>query len=59
MSRVAIVERAGLPEGTVSYCLSDKRFFEQLDSGDWNITDFSRRGLERKARTGGTFELEN
>jgi hypothetical protein len=35
MSRVAIVEQAGLPEGTISYCLNDKRFFEQTESGDW------------------------
>ena len=48
MSRVAIVEKSGLPEGTVSYCLSDKRFFEQIDGGDWNITEFSRRGLEHR-----------
>jgi hypothetical protein len=45
--RTAIVENSGLPEGTVSYCLSDKRFFEQNDNGTWKITDFSRRGLER------------
>ena len=57
MSRVSIVEAAELPEGTVSYCLADKRFFQQLDSGDWDITDFSRRGLERRSKTG-TFEVE-
>jgi len=46
-----------LPEGTVSYCLNDKRFFEQLESGDWNITESSRQGLERKAKTS-TFQME-
>jgi hypothetical protein len=57
MSRVAIVEAAELPEGTVSYCLADKRFFQQLDGGNWDITDFSRRGLERRTKTG-KFEAE-
>jgi hypothetical protein len=52
MSRVAIVEKGGIPEGTVSYCLADKRFFEQNPEGDWDITDYSRRGLEMRAKTG-------
>lgn len=52
MSRTAIVERSTIPEGTVSYCLADKRFFVQAENGDWGITDYSRRGLERRAKTG-------
>ena len=52
MARTAIVEGSGIPEGTVSYCLNDKRFFEQLENGDWTINDFSKRGLERRAKTG-------
>jgi hypothetical protein len=56
MSRVDIVEKAGLPEGTVSYCLGDKRFFEQLKNGDWDITEFSKRGLERKGKLGNAIQ---
>ncbi|MDQ2841662.1 MAG: hypothetical protein M3Y72_11610 [Acidobacteriota bacterium] len=37
-SRAEIIARAGLPAGTVSYCLSDKRFFLQLANGDWTFT---------------------
>jgi len=37
-SRGEIVLKAGLPEGTVSYCLNDKRFFVQLENGDWDVT---------------------
>jgi hypothetical protein len=48
MARGALYSRSGLPEGTVSYCLNDKRFFQQHENGDWDITDFSRRGLERR-----------
>lgn len=48
-SRVGIVERSGIPEGTVSFCLNDKRFFQQVGNGDWDVTDFSRRGFERRA----------
>ncbi len=48
MARGALQSRSGLPEGTVSYCLNDKRFFEQREGGDWDITEFSRRGLERR-----------
>ena len=47
-SRADIVEKAGLPEGTVSYCLNDERFFEQVEGGNWNLTAFSRRGLENQ-----------
>ena len=47
MSRVDIVARAGIPEGTVSYCLNDKRFFVQKSDGSWDVTDFSRRGRTR------------
>lgn len=57
LSRVAIVEKSGIPEGTVSYCLSDKRFFVQTEGGDWTITDFSKRGLERRSATG-SFQWE-
>jgi hypothetical protein len=56
-SRVTIIEKAGLPEGTVSYCLSDKRFFVQSADGNWNINEYSRRGLERGSHNG-TFEAE-
>jgi hypothetical protein len=52
MSRVLIVEKSGIPEGTVSYCLSDKRFFEQQSNSDWYITDFSKRGLQQRETTG-------
>ncbi|MBZ5676433.1 MAG: hypothetical protein LAP61_19500 [Acidobacteriia bacterium] len=52
MSRAEIVSKAGLPEGTISYCLSDKRFFTQLDNGDWDATEFSRRGFQLKAANG-------
>lgn len=52
MSRVDIVDKSGIPEGTVSYCLNDKRFFEQAQNGDWTINDFSRKGLEMRAKTG-------
>jgi hypothetical protein len=48
MPRGEVYSRSGLPEGTVSYCLNDKRFFQQRENGDWDITDFSRRGLERR-----------
>ncbi len=58
MARSTLVEQAGIPEGTVSYCLNDKRFFEQTASGDWTLTEFSRRGLERRAKTG-TFHEEH
>lgn len=56
-SRVTIIDKAGLPEGTVSYCLSDKRFFVQGTDGNWNINEYSRRGLERGSHNG-TFEAE-
>lgn len=52
LTRLEIVDKAGLPEGTVSYCLNDKRFFEQDENGNWKITDYSRHGLERKSQTG-------
>jgi len=52
MSRVDIVDKAGLPEGTISYCLNDKRFFHQLENGDWDATEFSRRGFELKSAFG-------
>jgi hypothetical protein len=48
MSRSEIVSRSGLPEGTVSYCLNDKRFFEQSEDGVWSVTDFSRKGFEMR-----------
>lgn len=48
MTRTELVEKSGIPEGTVSYCLSDKRFFDQSEDGTWHITEFSKRGLERK-----------
>ena len=48
MPRTTIVEKSGLPEGTVSYCLNDKRFFVQAANGDWDINDFSRKGLQMK-----------
>jgi hypothetical protein len=50
MSRVDIVAKAGIPEGTVSYCLADKRFFAQLDDGSWDVTEFSRRGRQGATR---------
>ena len=46
-SRGDIVANAGLPEGTLNYCLSDTRFFEQVEDGSWNLTEFSKRGLGR------------
>ncbi len=49
MSRSDIVKRAGLPEGTVSYCLNDKNFFIQLENGYWDVTDFSRNGFRMRA----------
>jgi hypothetical protein len=49
MSRSDIVAKAGLPEGTISYCLNDKRFFEQMENGDWAATEFSKRGFQMKA----------
>jgi len=52
MSRADIVNKAGLPEGTISYCLNDKRFFEQMANGDWDVTQFSRHGFELKSRNG-------
>lgn len=39
MSRTEIVARAGLPEGTVSYCLNDKKFFQQRENGLWFLSD--------------------
>jgi hypothetical protein len=45
MSRSDIVVRSGIPEGTVSYCLNDKRFFEQNEEGLWTTTEFSRKGF--------------
>lgn len=56
-SRSTIIEDAGLPEGTVSYCLNDKRFFVQDSEGNWNINDYSRNGLERGSHNG-TFQPE-
>ena len=47
--RTDITAMSGLPEGTVSYCLNDERFFEQLEDGRWNLTEFSKRGLEQLA----------
>jgi hypothetical protein len=52
MSRITIIASCGIPEGTVSYCLNDKRFFEQNEKGDWDITEFSRKGLLQRAKTG-------
>jgi hypothetical protein len=46
-ARATIIGESGLPEGTISYCLNDKRFFEQGPDGNWAITEYSRRGLER------------
>jgi hypothetical protein len=48
MSRSEIVSRSGIPEGTVSYCLNDKRFFEQSEDGLWSATEFSRKGFEMR-----------
>jgi hypothetical protein len=56
-SRSTIIEMAGMPEGTVSYCLTDKRFFQQDADGTWKITEYSRRGLERGSHNG-TFQPE-
>ena|SRR3989442_2848488 len=56
-SRATIIEQSGLPEGTISYCLNDKRFFHQTADGNWAITEYSRRGLERGSKTG-TFQSE-
>ena len=47
MSRVDIVAKAGLPEGTVSYCLNDTHFFAQVEGGNWNLTELFRRGIAR------------
>ena len=47
MSRVDIVAKAGLPEGTVSYCLNDTHVFAQVEGGNWNLTEFFRRGIAR------------
>jgi hypothetical protein len=55
--RATIIAESGLPEGTISYCLNDKRFFEQAADGKWAITEYSRRGLERGSKTG-TFQAE-
>ncbi len=48
MSRADIVARSGIPEGTVSYCLNDKRFFEQSADGLWSATEFSKKGFEMR-----------
>src|SRR5260370_2381660 len=56
-SRATIIEKAGLPEGTISYCLNDKRFFQQLADGHWAITDYSTRRLDCRCKTG-TFQPE-
>ena len=56
-SRATIIAESGLPEGTISYCLNDKRFFLQAADGNWAITEYSRRGLERGSKTG-TFQTE-
>src|SRR5207253_2451268 len=39
ISRATIIEKSGLPEGTISYCLNDKRFFQQLPDGNWAVTE--------------------
>ena len=57
MSRTAIAEGANIPIGTISYCLNDKRFFEQTEDGNWQITEFSKKGLESRRQTG-KFEME-
>jgi len=51
-SRSEITENSGIPEGTISYCLNDKRFFEQTENGLWQITEFSRRGLQPASNNG-------
>jgi hypothetical protein len=57
MSRSDIVIKSGIPEGTVSYCLNDKRFFEQIDGGLWTATEFSKRGFEIRNRDNGKTRL--
>ena len=57
VDRATIIAESGLPEGTISYCLNDKRFFAQAPDGKWAITEYSRRGLERGSATG-TFQPE-
>jgi hypothetical protein len=52
VDRATIIAESGLPEGTISYCLNDKRFFMQSPDGKWAITEYSRRGLERGSATG-------
>lgn len=44
-SRTTLVERCGIPEGTVSYCLNDKVYFKQSPTGDWDVTDNCRTVL--------------
>ena len=58
VDRATIIAESGLPEGTISYCLNDKRFFVQAEDGKWSITEYSRRGLERGSATG-TFQAES
>lgn len=37
MSRVDIVSSVDVPAGTISYCLNDKNFFQQLEDGRWDV----------------------
>lgn len=46
-SRADIAANSVLPDGTVSFCLSNKRFFSRMEDGKWDLTAFSRRELER------------
>ena len=36
-SRIDIINNSGLPYGTISYCLTDKRFFRQGENGNWQF----------------------
>jgi hypothetical protein len=56
-SRVTISNSFGIPEGTVSYCLNDKKLFEQNEKGDWDITESCRKALLQRAKSG-LFEME-
>lgn len=52
MARGEIIEKAGMPEGTVAYCLNDKDFFQQAENGTWDITEYARNAITRKVHTG-------
>ena len=43
--RARLIEATGIPEGTISYLLNDKRQFRRLEDGTWDIKPDDDAGL--------------